>query len=151
MKRGRPSGIVNKKDKKSYGPLGDLVRKARTNLKMGLSDLAIACDCSVQFISNIEHGRAPLPWDKVVALAKALKLKVDDVQAANLAIRADFKSFVNLSGRKVKKPAVLSEIATSLSLISSDSSLQSILKMYQEASTDSRKLFAKAATELLSQ
>jgi len=152
MTRGRPKGMKSSKDKKSYGPLGDLVRNARLGLKLGLADLAKSCDCSVQFVSNIEHGRAPLPWDKVATLAKAIKVSVNEVQAANLAIRSDFIGFVGVSGKKVKKPEVLknlTSIATSVSLLSSDSSIQEILKRYQNASDDTRKKFVKAALGLL--
>lgn len=151
MKPGRPKGKASKNVNKSFGPLGDLVRKARLEQKLGLADLASSCDCSIQFISNIEHGRAPLPWNRVAILAKALKLPVNEVQAANLAIRADFISFVGISGKKVKKPEVLSDIATSISLISSDPSLQELLKAYQSASTDNRKKFAREALGLLGQ
>src|SRR3954447_13881791 len=106
MKRGRPKG--RSRDNRSFGPLGDLIRRHRLDKGLGLLDVAKACQCSVQFISNIEHGRAPLPWDKVGQLASYLKLPVEELQAANLAIRSDFKSFVQTSkGRRVKTPAAL--------------------------------------------
>src|SRR6478735_7904594 len=101
MKRGRPKG--RSRDNRSFGPLGDLIRKHRLERSLGLLDVAKACDCSVQFISNIEHGRAPLPWEKVGQLASFLKIPMDDLQAANLAIRSDFKSFVKTSRTQVGK------------------------------------------------
>src|SRR4051812_12630493 len=107
MKRGRPKG--RSRDNRSFGPLGDLIRKNRLDKGLGLADVARACQCSVQFISNIEHGRAPLPWEKTPQLAGVLKIPVDDLQVANLAIRSDFKSFVSTSskvGKKVAKPQV---------------------------------------------
>src|ERR1700738_1715246 len=100
MKRGRPKGRSS--DSRSFGPLGDLIRSARLVKGLGLLDVAKACGCSVQFVSNIEHGRAPLPWDKVSQLAAVLKISVDELQAANLAIRSDFKSFVTV-GKGNKK------------------------------------------------
>src|SRR3954447_7367130 len=106
MKRGRPKG--QSKDKRSFGPLGDLIRKHRLERGLGLADVAKACQCSVQFISNIEHGRAPLPWDKVSQLASALKIPSEELQVANFTIRSDFQSIAGTSlGGKVKKPAVL--------------------------------------------
>src|SRR3954470_18951683 len=107
MKRGRPKG--RSRDNRSFGPLGDLIRKHRLDKGLGLADVAKACQCSVQFISNIEHGRAPLPWDMVDRLASCLKISTDELQVANLAIRSDFKSFAGTSslGKKVKKPDIL--------------------------------------------
>src|SRR4051794_32170786 len=103
MKRGRPKGRSS--DHRSFGPLGDLVRKHRLEKGQGLAEVARACDCSVQFISNIEHGRAPLPWNKASQLANALKIPAEELQAANLSIRSDFKHFVgNPKGKKVAKP-----------------------------------------------
>src|SRR3954468_2638260 len=99
--RGRPKGRSN--DTRSFGPLGDLVRKHRLNRGLGLSDVAKACNCSVQFISNIEHGRAPLPWEKTALLAKALKIAVEELRVANLTIRSDFKGFITTSQTSGKK------------------------------------------------
>src|SRR3954447_1004603 len=104
MKRGRPKG--RSRDNRSFGPLGDLIRRHRLDKGLGLLDVAKACQCSVQFISNIEHGRAPLPWEKVGMLASFLRIPVEELQAANLAIRSDFRSFVKLAkGEKSKKSA----------------------------------------------
>ncbi len=151
MNRGRPKGQAGKqKQIKSHGPLGDLIRKARLELKLGLSDVAKACNCSVQFISNIEHGRAPLPWDRAQVLAKVLKIGAEEVQTANLAIRADFKSFAGLSGKRVKKPEVLSNIANSMRIVANDAVLQEILNKYQAASSETKKRFAKEALNTLS-
>src|ERR1700750_1205029 len=110
MKRGRPKG--RSRDNRSFGPLGDLIRSHRLAKGLGLLDVAKACGCSVQFVSNIEHGRAPLPWEKVGPMAAALKIPAEDLQAANLAIRSDFKSFVgnNARGRKTATPMVLSKM-----------------------------------------
>src|SRR5277367_2495063 len=106
MKRGRPKG--RSRDNRSFGPLGDLIRSRRLAKGLGLLDVAKACQCSVQFVSNIEHGRAPLPWEKVGQLAAILKIPVEELQAANLAIRSDFKSFVTMpKGRRTAKPMVL--------------------------------------------
>lgn len=97
-KRGRPKGKSN--DKRSFGPLGDLIRKKRLERNLGLSDVSKAVRCLVQFISNIEHGRAPLPWEKAERLAAYLEIPMDELQAANLSIRADFKSFMAASKPK---------------------------------------------------
>jgi len=136
--------------------------------------VAKACGCSVQFISNIEHGRAPLPWDKVGTLAAFLQIPVDSLQAANLSIRSDFKSFVSSStplvtptasragvrGKRVAMPAVLAEAKhvneaastvalTALSALSSrDDMLVRLLQRYQDATPTAKKRFVKAALKL---
>ena len=150
MKRGRPKG--SSKDTRSFGPVGDLIRKARLGKSLGLADVAKSCGCSVQFISNIEHGRAPLPWDKAPLLAKALELSLEDLQAANLAIRADLKGFVAGTSKKVSKPLILkkaAERATAIALAAKDSQLQELIQKYHAASSASRKKFVKAALEIL--
>lgn len=156
MKRGRPKG--QSRDNKSYGPLGDLIRSYRIKHRLGLLDLAKACDCSVQFISNIEHGRAPLPWDKAEKLAKALEIPISELQAANLAIRADFKSFMGGNaavGKKVKKSATalssLKDAASLVALASEDAQLKELIQRYQLASVASRKKFVAQAKKLLSE
>ncbi len=161
-KRGRPKG--RSRDNRSFGPLGDLLRKYRLEKRLGLMDVAEACGCSVQFVSNIEHGRAPLPWDKVESLANFLKISVDELQAANLAVRADFKSFVGMGktgkmgksvkGMRVAKPAALgglsSNAASAMAYTAKDDKLREIIQLYQNASSASKKKFVKAAVELLS-
>lgn len=155
MKRGRPKG--RSQDKKSYGPLGDLMRSCRLRRQMGLADVAKACKCSVQFISNIEHGRAPLPWDKGRQLAKVLEIPFEELQAANLAVRSDFQSFVgggNKSaptavGSRVKKSATalngLKNAASLVALTAKDPLLRDFLEQYQAASiTDRKRLLASA-------
>lgn len=143
MKRGRPKG--RSRDKRSFGPLGDLIRTHRLARGLGLSDVAKACSCSVQFVSNIEHGRAPLPWEKVDQLANILKVGVADLQAANLAIRSDFKSFVG-AGSKSKKGT---GNASAVAFAAKDPILQEIISKYQIAGAESRKKFARAAMTLL--
>ncbi len=151
MKRGRPKG--RSRDNRSFGPLGDLIRSHRLQKGLGLLDVAKACQCSVQFVSNIEHGRAPLPWDKVGQLASALKIPVEELQVANLAIRSDFKSFVNTSkGKKTAKPAVLGKMsgtASAVAFAAKDGQLQEVIQKYQTASPASRKKFVRAALQLL--
>lgn len=98
MKRGRPKG--RSCDARSFGPLGDLIRNHRINKGLGLMDVAKACACSVQFVSNIEHGRASVPWGKIPKLASALKIPVAELQAANMAVRSEFQSFMTAGKSK---------------------------------------------------
>jgi hypothetical protein len=164
MKRGRPKG--RSRDNRSFGPLGDLIRKNRLEKRLGLLDVAKACGCSVQFISNIEHGRAPLPWDKVDQLASFLGIAVQDLQAANLAIRSDFKSFVGTGGtvptgltRKITSrstakpsPASMRNMAGAASAVAysaRDPQLREVIQLYQTATLASRKKFVKAALKML--
>ncbi len=157
MKRGRPKGRSS--DTRSFGPLGDLIRKHRLARGMGLLDVAKACDCSVQFVSNIEHGRAPLPWEKVAPMAAALKIATSDLQAANLAIRSDFQNFVTENGKNGSKPTSLSKKAANftkmtgaasvLAIATRDSGLTEIIQKYQLASPATKKKFVRSALQLL--
>lgn len=151
MKRGRPKGRSS--DSRSFGPLGDLIRTARLAKGLGLLDVAKACGCSVQFVSNIEHGRAPLPWDKVNQLASVLKISVEELQAANLAIRSDFKSFVTV-GKGSKKtsaaPAIkMAGTASAVAVAAKDAQLREVIQRYQSASSEERKKFVRAALQML--
>ncbi len=150
MKLGRPKG--RSRDNRSYGPLGDLIRSARLEKGLGLLDVARACQCSVQFVSNIEHGRAPLPWEKVPQLAQALKIPAEQIQAANLAVRSDFKSFVgNGKPRGVAKSGVIADAASVTAFAARDNHLHEVISKYQTASVESRKRFVRAALQLLNQ
>ncbi|MCM2323698.1 MAG: helix-turn-helix domain-containing protein [Oligoflexia bacterium] len=150
MKRGRPKGRSS--DNRSFGPLGDLIRTARLTKCLGLLDVAKACDCSVQFVSNIEHGRAPLPWEKVGVLAAVLKIPVEELQAANLAIRSDFKSFVSTGRGKTPSTAgKVSGTASAVAFAAKDAQLREVIQRYQSATPESRKKFVRAALSLLDQ
>lgn len=151
-KRGRPKGKSN--DKRSFGPLGDLIRHARLQKGMGLSDVAKACRCSIQFVSNIEHGRAPLPWDKAELLSKTLELSMDELQAANLAIRSDFKSFMKLSrGSRVSKANTalgqLKDAANLVALAAQDPELREIMIGYLNATEEAQLKFLSDARATL--
>lgn len=152
MKRGRPKGKST--DKRSFGPLGDLIRKKRLEKNLGLLDVAKAVKCSVQFVSNIEHGRAPLPWDKAEKLAAYLEIAMDELQAANLSIRADFKSFMATSrGKKVTKASTalntMRDAASVVAVSTQDMQLNDIIRLYQMAPMSNRKKFYTEAKKLL--
>lgn len=144
MRRGRPKGRSN--DQRSYGPLGDLIRNYRLQRGLGLADVAAACKCSVQFISNIEHGRAPLPWDKAEKLAQYLNIPLEELQAANMAIRSDFKTFISktsITGRRVLKSQTgltkLRDTAALFTAANSDSQLRELISLYHSAEPSVRK------------
>jgi len=80
------------------------------------------------------------------ALGEALKVGVADLQAANLAIRSDFKSFVGSGSSKTKKGT---GNASAVAFAAKDPILQEIISKYQIAGTESRKKFARAAMTLL--
>jgi transcriptional regulator with XRE-family HTH domain len=148
--RGRPKGRST--ETRSFGPVGDLIRAHRLKLGLGLLDVAKACECSVQFISNIEHGRAPLPWNKIPQASALLKISVADLQAANLAIRSDFREFLS-HGRgarggagKGKAPGV----ASALAFAAKDASLRELIGKYQKALPELRKRMLKGALAILS-
>lgn len=140
-------------DQRSFGPLGDLIRTARLSKGYGLLDVAKACKCSVQFISNIEHGRAPLPWDKADLLAKTLEINPAELKAANLAIRSDFKSFFGAGkGPKRTGKAGMEDVkdaASILDMTSQDSQLREILQNFSSAPSAMKKKFYAAAKKAL--
>ena len=140
--RGRPKG--RSFDRRSFGPLGDLIRTNRLAKGLGLLDVAKACQCSVQFVSNIEHGRAPLPWEKLPSMASYLRIPVEELQAANLSIRSDFKSFVGTAKAKRTNPA-----AAAVAWAAKDSQLREVIQKYQSATPELRKKFVRAAMEIL--
>jgi transcriptional regulator with XRE-family HTH domain len=152
MKRGRPKGKST--DKRSFGPLGDLIRKRRLERNLGLLDVAKAVKCSVQFISNIEHGRAPLPWDKAEKLSTYLEIPMEELQSANLRIRADFKSFMATSrGKRVAKASTalgaVQEVANAVAMgFSPDAQLNDIIRKYQSASAaEKKRMYARLIEE----
>ncbi|HLD99580.1 MAG TPA: helix-turn-helix domain-containing protein [Bdellovibrionota bacterium] len=153
MKRGRPKG--RSRDRRSFGPLGDLIRKNRLDNGYGLLDVAKACECSVQFVSNMEHGRAPLPWEKVSQLAAVLKIPVEELQAANLAIRSDFNSFVRTSKGKQPKATPSNKGSGTASAVAfvacaaKDEQLRQVIQRYQIATPEIRKRFVRAAMQIL--
>ncbi len=141
--RGRPKGRSS--DSRSFGPLGDLIRKARLEKGLGLAEVAKACHCSVQFISNIEHGRAPLPWEKLPLVASFLKLSLEDLQGANLAVRSDFQTFVKTSKSKTVAAA------SAFTVTAKDKELQEVIQAYQVATLANRKKFVKNAIKMLAE
>lgn len=158
MKRGRPKGRSS--DTRSFGPLGDLIRSARLEKGLGLLDVAKACRCSIQFVSNIEHGRAPLPWDKAPLVATALGLPVEKIQAANLAVRSDFREFAAPNGpagrvlrtgvrRKQRGREDSASVIAIAAIAAKDAQFQNILRAYEAASVKNRKRFVRAALEML--
>lgn len=160
MKRGRPKGRSG--DNRSFGPLGDLIRSHRLAKGLGLFEVAKACQCSMQFISNIEHGRAPLPWEKIDILTQVLKIPLEELQVANLAARSGFKGFLNSkiqalphkakkTSSKVSIPSAqgLADALSTATLTSQDLPLQDLLQKYQGASQTTRKKFLKVAHEFL--
>lgn len=156
MKRGRPKGLS--RDTRSFGPLGDLIRKHRLAKTMGLAEVAKACKCSVQFISNIEHGRAPLPWEKAEMLAKVLDIPTSDLQSANMAVRSDFQNFLGTNGtaravRAVKKSSTalksLQDSASIVALTANDPQLRELIAQYTAASASDRKKLVASARRAL--
>ena len=93
-KRGRPVGVYA--DTTNLNALGKLLTAARSKKNMALATVAAANGVSVQFISNIERSRAPLPWGMVETTANVLGIPVKKLIAANLSARSDGKTVVVL-------------------------------------------------------
>ena len=84
---------------------------------------------------------------------------MEELQAANLAIRSDFRSFINTSskrtssGKRVGKSATaLSNLKSAASLVAytaQDSQLQELIQKYQIANPALRKKFYQTAKKIL--
>ena len=60
--------------------LGDRIRERREELDLSLREFAKQVNCSPPFISDVEHGRR-FPSEQMLELmAKALRLKLGDLQ-----------------------------------------------------------------------
>ena len=88
-KRGRPKGMLGNKVPRTT--LGKIIKKARADKQLVLQAIADRLGCTVQFVSNIEHGRCSAPWDKLDTLAELLGVKSGTLHLANLEARAAFK------------------------------------------------------------
>lgn len=82
MKAGRPKG---KGKAITSNHVGALVRRARLEQALGLADVAKKLGVSVQFVSNIEHGRAPLPFKLITKTSKYLGISQHDLTRAAFA------------------------------------------------------------------
>lgn len=68
---GAPSGRFNGSTKSEVGAL---IGNRRRELGFGLAEVSSKTGLSIQFISNIEHGRAPLPARYIKKIANCLQL-----------------------------------------------------------------------------
>lgn len=93
-KRGRPVG-KGTVDPTDYS-VGSVMRRGRISLGLGLADVAWHLGSSVQFISNIEHGRAPMPMEMVRDAAAYLELSVTELAALALRSTSVHKEFMKL-------------------------------------------------------
>ena len=85
--------------RKRVTPIGVLVHTNRKLCDMRLKELSRAIGVSFQFISNIEQGRAPLPWKFVPRVAKALGLSVHDVAQAALFSTHEWRQYSKLADK----------------------------------------------------
>lgn len=79
--RGRPTGSYTGQKSNT---LGGYLGNARAAQGLGLAEVAAKLGVTLQFISNIEHGRAPLPAKYVTKIAKVLGVPSSSV--AHLAL-----------------------------------------------------------------
>lgn len=89
--RGRPKGqgLVDRRRK----DVGNIIRRARIDAGLGLSDISTSLNLRVQFISNIEHGRAPLPMGIVKTLSSLLNIPLKTLAKAALQSTSVFKEY----------------------------------------------------------
>ena len=59
--------------------LGKNIKKHRVAKNLKQKDLAIALDCTYDFISHVEHGRMALSLKKLFLLADILGVKMTDL------------------------------------------------------------------------
>lgn len=59
--------------------LGQNIKKYRKIKKLKQSELALALDCTYEFISKIEHGKRYLSLRKLFELADILEVDVKDL------------------------------------------------------------------------
>ena len=62
-----------------YETLGNNIQKYRTLAKMRQEDLADLCECTGNFIGQIEHARSKPSLERVVLIANALGVTVDQL------------------------------------------------------------------------
>ena len=62
-----------------YETLGNNIKKYRTLAKMRQEDLADLCECTGNFIGQIEHARSKPSLERVVLIANALGVTVDQL------------------------------------------------------------------------
>ena len=74
--KGRPKGQFSSNDN-TLGTVGSLIGTSRAEVGLGLKDVAEQLGVSVAFVSNIEHGRAPLPFKYISQLAYILNIDED--------------------------------------------------------------------------
>lgn len=81
--RGRPVATLKAPNNK----LGKILTTYRKNNKVGLELVASTLGVTVQFISNIERGRAPLPFKYVPVLSELTGISQRRLTVAILAAR----------------------------------------------------------------
>lgn len=59
--------------------LGQNIKKYRKAKKLKQRDLAIALDCTYEFICHVEHGRMHISLKKLFQLADILEVKMTDL------------------------------------------------------------------------
>lgn len=93
-KRGRPAGDFNGKD---FTSLGGFIGIHRANKGLSLAEVSSQLGVSIQFLSNIEHGRAPLPPKYVSKLARVLRIPVTTLAVLALAKTKVYQDLMRLS------------------------------------------------------
>lgn len=95
MKKGKMGAPV-RVSKNSTTPIGDLLKTIRATQKLALKDLSEKLSVSVPFISNIEQGKAPLPWDKIKPLSIISGIPVQYIADTTLKSTFAYKEYLKL-------------------------------------------------------
>lgn len=92
--RGRPKGSSNVATRGSnQSTLGSYLASARVNAGLGLADVADAIGVSVAFVSNVEFGRAPMPYKYLDIIASLLNVNLDKLYELRLFASKSYKDF----------------------------------------------------------
>jgi len=87
--------------KQHFGNLGDFLKDKREQKNLTQTDVAKACSCKSQFVSNWERGMCSPPWD---ILKKLLKLyDIPEKQIFNFLMKEHEKLIITNLGIKTKK------------------------------------------------
>jgi transcriptional regulator with XRE-family HTH domain len=90
MNRGRPGGTY---DGETVGGIGYMLGEARAQRGLTLRQVAKAIGVSQSFVSNIEHGRAPLPAKYVLAISRLLNLDHSTVASFSIQRTRSFQNY----------------------------------------------------------
>ncbi len=89
-----------------FKELGEILLRQRNASNMQLKDIAATMKCSVQFVSNIEHGRAGIPWHLIRKFAGVYDIAIAELWELNIAANAQFRAAINSIDSRVSNAKI---------------------------------------------